>query len=222
MPEDKGRGQSPSVKALREAHLANVYDDPEFINDLVSLPYRYKKQYPLLRRLKLKAVDTNLYKPKELEDKTVEGIAVKYRIKPNEVVHYARGLHKTSPKDFYPYEIKQQDNNSLTVQIKDDITKAEFTQIWEIVKNRKAENHNNKLYKKRLPQSTKLLYAIFKVREHRLKKLRYKDIQYLLEQNELPYFEGGHTRLHVGVRGDASNKIARYYNRHKPDKIKSK
>lgn len=206
--------QGNSVKY--QAHLLNVYNDPEFQFDLANLKPSYKKRYHYLKSLKPEVLKSDYYKPKPFGNPTINKIAAKYRIDSSDVIYFAKGLFdSTLSSKNSPYEIKH-GNDGYVIHLAEDITRKEFLQIWDKVSANKKEKYHGKIPRQKLPFDTSLVYAIFKVREHRLKKLSYEDIINMLLHGLLPYFEGKKTKIRLGTYDTFVGNLAKYYHRHEP------
>lgn len=179
------------AQSSKEMHVMNVYNDPEFIQAVDSLPKADKN--PLSGA------------------KSVEAIASKFCLHYKDMAHYLFGLHNVLPvaRDL-PFDIDWDDDDNCKVNFNSDITKEDFMQIWKIVYRHKRAKHGGQISKNRLPDDGKLIYAIFKERQKKPRPT-FKAIFSQYQKGELPYYKESTTNWF-----ESEDALERYYNRHKP------
>jgi len=163
---------------LHELHVTNVYEDEEFINEIKSSP-----------------------------DDGYAIIASKYHLSVEEVLWYvnphrrAGELYRTKKK---PFKIIERDDGMITIQFDMNITKEDYLEAW----NQWIVPLKGTASQPKLPVHSKLLYAIFKAREHRGETFSHIFEQY--ESGTLPDYNGSNKMF-------ASNqkKLEEYYRKYK-------
>lgn len=198
----------------REAHILNVYKDPDFIRDIAILrPDRSK----LLKAIEVKnTIDEKIKILRVLENVDpvkVKELAKQYAITEMDIILYVGGQNEAflvyRPNMGRPYSLKINFKGEITARFNVSITKLDFLEMWKSVASRKRIYYSGTIPQPKIPEHTKLLYAIFKGRQRGEK---YREIYDQYKAKVLPYFEG-----EKPTEFNSLEKFAQYFRDHKPN-----
>ena len=183
--QDKFDGFDYTKNAAKAWHLSHVYEDPDFIKAVESLPKRkLPDSYEDYRRI---AQEFNIL-PSDVDivhEKT-------YDYDPSSVL--ATGLGYRLDWDFKEFKITLDRN----------ITKRQFLYLWENIYWYQKRG-GIKTPKQKSPVNTGLLYAIFKARKNH----SFPEIYSLYEKGKLPYYLGK-----KGIQFSSAKNLEDYYHRY--------
>lgn len=102
-------------------------------------------------------------------------------------------------------------NKTISIKFSEKVTKKEYDTAWEFIQWYKRERLGLIPTKKRRrsPENTKLIYAIFKARQQE-PTMTFKKIFQLYQDGELPLYNGSRNLT-------SEDKLERYYDRYKPN-----
>lgn len=164
---------------LHELHVSHVYEDDDFIDEVRGI--------------------TN--------DNEREKIASKYQISVDEIAWYINPhrregeLYRSKKK---PFKAAEREDGTLTIQFDINITKEDYLEAW----NQWIAPLKGKAPQPKLPVHNKLLYAIFKAREHRGETFSYIFQQY--ENGTLPGYSGSNKMF-----ASSQKKLEEYYRKYR-------
>lgn len=199
-------------------HVLNVYKDPEFKSDVIAqfpkLAKMIDEENPYLmpdgtidHRTKMKTY----YGIEKLDDKQFYQLALKYAIHVNDIKIFLMGRHRTGM--VYgarrTYNLRPDISGDWIANIPVDITKEDYTKMWNEIKRNKSLQFQKKVPKPKPATHDQLLYAIFKAR---LRNETFTEIFKQYEAKTLPYYVGGSNRMFL----NAQDKFEEYYRKYKP------
>lgn len=164
-----------SFKTLVQIHLFNVYKDPEFIRKVKNLP-------PIPAALERAAKGLGWRKP-------YEDLAHEFHIKYIQVYLYkGHGMNALLVgANLLPKGIARHNSEERLIELKlmENITQEDFYELWQEVDRIKREDIRLIPTRRRPPDDTDLIYAIFKARK---KGLTFKQVFQHYQDGSLEYY----------------------------------
>ena len=178
--------RTPTTRNPMDWHVQSVYKDPEFQEDVLQ-NYR---------------IEENLDADRVL--------AQKYYIKPYDVHYYRMSQIIALPASTRRKFAILPDSSTRQIIIKMDptITKAEYLEAWTIVKGLQQSLYKLPGTKRKPPENTDLLYAVFKAR----KSHTFREIFEMYSTGTLKNYSGSTGQF------KSEEALQRYYDRYKPTK----
>lgn len=196
---------------IRELHVGNVYEDNEFINEVARLfPERREL---LLHRKGTRPEDTNklniiLKKIGSLNETRCSEIANKFSISLGDLKWYLTGdnlregeFYRKSRKPFRAVDLNEE---TIVLEFNRNITKEDYDEAWR----QWLAPSKNETKQPKLPVHDKLLYAIYKAREHRGETFKQIFRQY--EEGTLPGYTGSNSMF-----SSSQKKFEEYYRKYR-------
>lgn len=141
----------------------------------------------------------------------VRDIQAKYSITEGEFESVYAAYHRISNFDF-PFRYIETQGDEVIVAIPGSITRAEYLQAWSEVEDmliREEVRQARNTSRRRSPENTQLIYAIFKARKRGKK---FSEIFELYQTKQLDQYKKSSTQF------SSSDSLERYYNKYKPDR----
>lgn len=169
-----------------KCHIEAVLSDPEYLasyNIIGDVPDRISKLKALLFEYGLELDDLNF---------NVRNNGFALYINPDTMFSAGDLEYIKNRKEFF-------------ARFDDDIKKAQFNELWALIKKNQERIGITKT-KPKVPLNSKLLYAIFKARKN---KLTFSKIFKLYQDKQLPYYDKGSNRQYTG-----EDSLERYYRKY--------
>ena len=193
MPWNKYLTYKHGNENARERHLLNVYADPEFIEEVERLLGKDGSGFLT---------------------SSFEGVAKRYSITLEEVMHYVSGLSSVLPvhrdKPFFVNWDEYDDKGYLTLTLDVDIKEKDFRELWKLISHKQKQRHGGKQSRNKKYDDDKLVYAIFKELQKN-PKLKFPAIFELYRNGEMTYYKDKPTNWLSSAKD-----LREYYNDHKP------
>lgn len=196
----------PNYKRREDWHAYWAFQDPDFI-------YVMNKLYKMKHSQKNKIIR--------------DVISKEYAISTERIIGWGLHLHmfESIPKDIsspisdISFDFVEGEKY-CSITLKPSSTKEEYLKTWEsFVVWRDHVIKQPQINRKKPPENTQLIYAIFRARSN---GLTFKEIYGLYSDDKLPLYRGklgvhkGDQKLHRLPFGD-SESLARYYRKYRPD-----
>jgi hypothetical protein len=187
-------------------HYYWVMHDPEFRREAYSVSDYARKKYWKQHGI------TKIGSEQKAEDKKlVQELLDKYAVSQEVLDRSLTGDLTGSQFDPVMSTVVDQENKSILVRFRADITKRDYFEGWEeVYKHLKFHGFKNNKTRSRAPDETQLVYAIFKGRRQ---GLTYKEIFTLYKAVSLPYYDSEATGYFL-----TQEDMERYYQKYRPDR----